>query len=513
MGTMLILARLIVPAEFGRYAVAMVIASLALVPGIGVGSAVVQRSTLSREYLQAASALVLVSAVVIVGLAFAVASLIIAPVFGSRTADLVRLTTPMCFISATTSLPNALLQRRLEFRRLGIIDVASGVSASAASLAMGVDGMGAYALVLGATAGMLVQGVLSCAFVRPPRPGLPREATREVVSYAIPASLAAFSWIGFSNCDYAIVGVRLGVLSTGLYFRAYNLAVEYQKKVSQLLHTVGFPVLSRTQNQQEMNAARSHMIRQMTLILFPLLVILGIVAPVFVPWFFGHNWAAAGRPAQILAIGGASVLVIDAVGAALMAAGRPRALLAYGWAHFATYALAVFLVAPLGLNAVALSASIVHTAFLYFAYVLMLSGTQESPLKSLWHDVAPATVSCAGAALTAVPTGLMLSSAHVGAAAYLAVVVVVGSTAYVLTLRTLFRDSWRSLLRLAGHLLPDRASRTVTRHDARPTSHREPRPAGAHVAIWSPGARRATRQSQHAEAQESLAAAATTLSR
>ena len=496
MGTMLILARLIDPAEFGRYAVAMVVTSLALIPGIGVGSAVVQRSTLSREYLQAASALVLASAFLMVGLAFAVASLIIAPVFGARTADLVRLTTPMCFVSATTSLPGALLQRRLEFRRLAIIDVASSVIASAASLAMAVAGMGAYALVLGATAGVLVQGGLSCVFVPPPRPGLPQDATREVVSYALPASLAAVSWIGFANGDYAIVGVRLGVLSTGLYFRAYNVAVEYQKKVSQLLHTVGFPVLSRTQNQQEMNTARSHMITQMTLILFPLLVILGIVAPVFVPWFFGHNWAAAGHPAQILAIGGASVLVIDAVGAVLMAQGRPRALLAYGWAHFCIYALAVFLVAPRGLNAVALSASIVHTAFLYFAYVLMLRGSEESPLKSLWHDVAPATMSCTGLALAAVPAGLVLSSAHVAAAAYLAIVVIVGATAYVLTLRTWFPESLRSFLRLVRHLLPERRLRLLTRH--------QPCPAGARVAISSTGAPAAASPAQHTETEDTF---------
>jgi lipopolysaccharide exporter len=142
-GTMLILARLIGPAEFGRYAVATVVASLALIPGTGIGSAVVQRAELSRDYLQAAFALVLLSAVVIVLLAFAVAGLVIAPVFGSRTADLVRLTTPLCFVSAGTSLSYSLLQRRLEFRRLGLIDVASSVAASAVSIALAVAGFGA----------------------------------------------------------------------------------------------------------------------------------------------------------------------------------------------------------------------------------------------------------------------------------------------------------------------------------------------------------------------------------
>ena len=36
----------------------------------------------------------------------------------------------------------------------------------------------------------------------------------------------SISWVGFSNVDYAIIGARLGALRTGLYFRAYTLAVE-----------------------------------------------------------------------------------------------------------------------------------------------------------------------------------------------------------------------------------------------------------------------------------------------
>ena len=83
------------------------------------------------------------------------------------------------------------------------------------------------------------------------------------------------------------------------------------------------------------------MVRMETLVLFPALTLLAIVAPVLIPWFFGDQWTSAIVPAQILAIGGAATLVIDTVGAGLMATGRGRALLGYGWGHFAAYAAAV----------------------------------------------------------------------------------------------------------------------------------------------------------------------------
>ena len=165
------------------------------------------------------------------------------------------------------------------------------------------------------------------------------QAARDVISYGLPASIASISWVGFRNCDYAIIGARLGACRRASTSAPYKLAVEYQKKISIVMGQVGLPVLARSGD--EMAAMRGHMVRLMTILLFPLLAILAITAPELVPWLFGPEWTAAVVPTQILAVGGASTLVIDAVGVALMASGRPRALLGFGVAHFGTYAGAV----------------------------------------------------------------------------------------------------------------------------------------------------------------------------
>jgi lipopolysaccharide exporter len=473
LGSMVVLARLVSPAEFGRYAVAAIVVDLASVPAAGVGGALVQRSTVSREHLQAGFALALLTGLVLVGLTLAAASLIVGPVFGPRAAELVRLSTPLCLILAATTVSSALLQRRLAFRRLGAIDVSNAVVRAAASILMAVAGLNGEALVLGSLAGGLAATGLMWAWAPPPLPRLRRGPTRDILEYGLAASLAAASWVGFRNCDYAIVGARLGALQAGYYFRAYTLAVEYQKKVSQVMSTVGFPVLSRAQSGDQRNALRGRMVRQLTIVLFPPLVVLAIVAPVLVPWFFGRAWAPAVVPTQILALGGAATLVIDAAGAALMASGRARALLCYGWAHFACYGLAVFIVAPLGLAAVALAAAVVHTLFLLVAYSLMLSGSGERPLRSLWDDIAPATISSAALAAAAVPASIGLSAAGVGTIAYLAGVSVVAAAAYLVTLRTCFPASLQSLCSLLGHILPERPLRGVRRR-LLPASARAP---------------------------------------
>jgi hypothetical protein len=152
-------------------------------------------------------------------------------------------------------------------------------------------------------------------------------------------------------------------------------------------------------------------------------------------------------PTQILAIGGASTLVIDTAGVALAAAGRSRAMLGFGVAHFVAYAVAVWFVSPLGISAVAISAAVVHTAFLVVSYVLMLSRTREPALRHLWTDVAPATIASLGLAAVAVPASLALSAAHTPVLVQLMAVGLAGGIAYLVSLRIGFPGPARELHR------------------------------------------------------------------
>ena len=86
---------------------------------------------------------------------------------------------------------------------------------------------------------------------------------------------------------------------------------------------IAFPVLARTAGTDELFALRRRMVRLLTVVLFPLLALLVILAPVVVPWLFGPAWEPAVLPTQILAGGGAATIVIDAVGSALMARAAP----------------------------------------------------------------------------------------------------------------------------------------------------------------------------------------------
>jgi O-antigen/teichoic acid export membrane protein len=455
LASIVVLARLIVPAEFGRFAIALIAQQIAytIVAG-GLSAALVQRKSVSRGDLRTGMSLALISGVLLAALTVAAAYLVVTPIFGHRTGLFVLLMAPLCLVSALNVVPAATLGRRMAFRRLSEIEITNTVARVAVCIGLAIAGLEGEALVIGVVVGSSAAVLLAWISAPPPRPGWDGKVARGLMDFSLPASMAAVSWVGFNNVDYAIIGGRLGAVQTGYYFRAYTLAVEYQAKISLVMTQVGFPVLSRTRESADLVRFSHQMVRLLTTLLFPILVLLAMAAPVVVPFLFGPRWEPAVVPVQILALGGAATLVINAVGAVLMAKGRARALLGFGTAHFLAYGVTAYLVVPYGITAVAIDAAVVHSLFMVVAYWVMLRDERGRFLSRLWSDIAPATVSCVGLAAVAFPVSVGLTALGLPSALWLLALGLAAAPPYLLTLRLLFPDAWRTQRGVLKRVLP-----------------------------------------------------------
>jgi PST family polysaccharide transporter len=455
LAAMVVLARLIPPAAFGVFALVVIVHELAVtLPMEGVGSALVQRRSITRAHLEGGLFLALVVGTVMTALTLVAAKLVVEPVFGGEAAALVAVTSPYFLLGAVYALPLTVLRRRLDFRRLSIVELCLNGSRVACTLALAIAGLDAPALVFGSLAGIVVALAVALRFAPVPGPRLRSRAMREILPYGGPASLATFAWAGFRNGDYAIIGATLGTAQAGLYWRAYQLAVEYQRKVSVAMTQIAFPVLARSEGGEALLALRRRMVHLLTVALFPLLCLLALLAPTLVPWVFGPAWEDAVLPTQVLTMGGLAMLTIDVCGSALMALGRARALLGYGVAHFAAYAAAVVVAAPYGLVAVALAAALVHLAFLWVAYALLLRGLDAPPLRTLAGDVLPAGASCAGLFALALPTELAVRAAGLAPPVHVALVALAAGAGYLAVLRPCFPAAAHDLFAALGRVLP-----------------------------------------------------------
>jgi len=455
--TMVLLARLIPPAAFGIFAVVTIVQELAvMMPMEGIGGALVQRRSIDRDHLRGGLALSCAFAIGLSAITIGLALLVIEPLLGQRTEMLMIATTPVFLLGAVYAVPMAVLRRKLDFRRLSIVDLSLNATRALATLALALAGLDAPALVFGSMIGTAAALALALSFAPVPLPRWRPRAMRDLLPYGGPAALATISWTGFRNGDYAVIGSVLGPAQAGYYWRAYTLAVEYQGKIANAVAQIAFPVLARTAGAEAMLELRQRMVRLLAVLVFPLLALLVLLAPTVVPWLFGPAWAPAVTATQILVLGGAATLAINACGSALMAAGRAKALLGYGVAHFVVYVGAVLAVAHLGIAAVAIAGSVVHGIFLLVAYEVLLRDEVESPLRVLWQDLAPALSACAALALAAVAAQRGLDALNAPVVPLIVGICLAGGAAYVLTLRSLHPDSARDLAAALRRLLPAR---------------------------------------------------------
>ena len=109
------LARLIPPAEFGSAAIALVFAGVAVILGpLGLTAVLVQRPA-SRSEIQSAAFLCVTLGVFLTGLTALFGVTSAEALVGERTAELITLTAPAWLLVGVGGVPQALVQRALRF--------------------------------------------------------------------------------------------------------------------------------------------------------------------------------------------------------------------------------------------------------------------------------------------------------------------------------------------------------------------------------------------------------------
>ncbi len=455
-----VLAHLVPPAAYGRFAIALVIPEIALsLVNEGLGTPLVRHHSPTSRHTEGTMAIGVVGGLVLTALTYFAAPLVAAPLFGAATAELIQLYSPVFTIAGVMIVPLAMLQRRLEFNRIGISEVVSAAVTTVTSIALALLGLDAEAFVLGSLAGIFAWATVLLLFAgATPLPFWRGAEIREIAATGVPAAGAGLAGIGSRNVDYAILGARLAPAQVGFYYRAFTLGVEYERKVSGIVSRIAFPVYSRTKDMFHLRSVRQRIVRLNATLIFPLMVFFIVVAPVLVPWLFGARWEPAVVLAQILAVAGMAGTLKNTIDPLVLAAGRPRSLMVFNVCEVLLYAGMLFLVSAGGdLVVVCAAVAAFRVASLIGSYAFLLGPVLESSLVELLDDAGPALLACLALAAAALPVRIFLAAATVP---LLAACAVAGFAAYGLVLRLVSPASWNDLVLIARRLVPKLGARS-----------------------------------------------------
>jgi len=384
-----VLARLLVPADFGLVAMVTAITGLGQAfADLGLSEATIQHPEISHNQV---STLFWIN--VAIGLTLTSITAALAPVLvwfyrEPRLKDITFLLSLTFLIGGLRVQHDALLRRQMRFTSLAIRDVASYVLAVPVAIALAWRGAGYWALVALPLTLNLTQMSLSWLMVRW-TPGLPRIDARVRSLIAFGGNVAA-SYLIFNvnrSADSVLIGWYWGAGPLGLYSRAYNLLMLPVRQLGAPARSVAVPAFSRVQGDPERLAR--YYLRTVNLIMWitaPIFGFLFVAAEPVIVLTLGNRWREAAPVFQILAIFALGQLLLESTLWLFVSRGQSkrllRLLLIISPIIVASYVIGL----SFGIKGVALSGSLVLLAIFPQVLKFAFRGTTLT-LGRLWQAI------------------------------------------------------------------------------------------------------------------------------
>jgi O-antigen/teichoic acid export membrane protein len=358
-----ILARLLMPQDFGLVALALIFSNLVWnTTALGIDSRLVQRRWMDRAGLSTHLALRIALSI----LAFLIL-LAITPVLRLTYPDQPDLASAVMAFAALNVLrgvnltPFVLLKRRLAFRRVAVIGVVSSLAMLVVAPLLAWAGWGFWSLIIGeSVTGTLVSTLGLWLIRRPMRFSLrlDRVVARDLVGFGRYVMLTHQLRFALDHFDDFWAGTALGQASLGYYSKAYEFATYPRRIIAKPLQEVFFAAYSRLQDDR-LNLSRTFFransfVVRTGFLLSPVLV---LVAPEFVRYVLGEKWLPMVFTFQLMVIYSLFDPLLVTAGNLLTACGAPQKMTRIRFVQFLFLVPAVILGSALWqINGIALAA-------------------------------------------------------------------------------------------------------------------------------------------------------------
>src|SRR5215211_2618814 len=446
----LVLARLLVPSEFGLVAFCLsVVYALEYVGDLGLGAALIYRSDAEDPRVSSTAFWIgIIGSLVLYAACWLVAPLLADVGPGEEVVSLFRVLALYFPLTALGKAHEYRLRRSLGFRTLFGPKLASGVTKGAVSIALAVAGAGAWSLVIGQIAGALAQST-GLWLVHPFRPRLviSRRHLPSMMRFGLGIVAVGVLGQGAKNFDYIIVGGKLGAAALGVYYLAFRLPELVIMTGFRVAGEVLFPFYARLRGTQpediddELRRGYVQTIRLGAMVAWPAAFGMAALALPLVLTLYGEEWRSAAAPMAWVAVWAGLASLATMPGAVFKALGRSWLLTATGLMQIAILFPAIWFAAPHGITAVA--AAQVGEKIISLTLLGIIVGRV---LGIRWYATFEAAAPALGlsALMGAVLYGL---AATVPPGAALAIGIPLGTALYLLLLRQVVPDGFGLLVR------------------------------------------------------------------
>jgi PST family polysaccharide transporter len=304
---LVVLARLLTPADFGVVAAALVVVGFSTIfSQLGIGPAVVQRHELHATHLRTGFTISVAFGILLAGLIWLLAPAVAAFFHHDDLVPVLRALSLVFPLQGLSVVAESLLQRELRFRYLAALELATvALGYGAVGIVLAFAGLGVWALVAAHLAQFALKTVLLLVLQPHPRkPLLDRSAFKELMYFGGGFTAARIGNYLAGQGDNLVIGRWLGAVALGVYGRAYHLVAGPAMLLGGVLDRVLFPAMAKVQDQPErLGLAYRRGVALIALVVLPFSTALVLLSPELVLVLLGPEWDQVTVPLQILAAG------------------------------------------------------------------------------------------------------------------------------------------------------------------------------------------------------------------
>lgn len=299
-----ILARLLTPEEFGIVALVFVFVTFFnLLGNFGLGPAIIQKKDLSSQDIKSIFSFSILLAIIL-SLAFFLSAGWITNFYDEPVLiPIVRILSLSILFNILRIVPGALFVKKLEFKRIGIINLSVQLLSGIITIILAYSDFGYFALVYKSVLdGIFLFGIYF--FLNPIRPVLQIKMApiKKIASFS--TYQFGFNFINYfsRNLDNILIGKYLGNSALGYYNKSYGLMMLPVGNLTNVITPVLHPVLSNHQDDKPyIYKTFIKVIKILAMIGFPLSVFLYFAAPELIMVIYGSQWGESVPVFQILA--------------------------------------------------------------------------------------------------------------------------------------------------------------------------------------------------------------------
>lgn len=301
---LIILARFLTPEEFGLLGLGMVVIRISSEVGqVGMGPALISRNTVAQKDIDTAFWISFTINITLSILVYFFAEIFANFYSEPQVKQILRWLCLIYLFKVFGIIPNALLERNLEFKLLAWVDTISEICFGIVGLILTLFNYGVYSLIY-ATISREAVRVITLTLLSPWKFNFSFDlaTSKTLISFGLPVVGATFFSQIAANADYIIIGRYIGVTEVGYYTLAFQLIISPIQQLINVIRLVVFPTLSRIKEYEEaFTSTFRNIFISILILLLPVVNIMTLGSGDIISIFYTSDWLSTIPVAKAMA--------------------------------------------------------------------------------------------------------------------------------------------------------------------------------------------------------------------